>query len=90
MANHPRPFTATFEYDLERLGDYLLVEVTYGCDDGDVYLDSVRYDGQELPTTYAEDNEMLEEAKERLSEDMADAEADYGDYLYDLRRDERD
>lgn len=88
--NRYRPHTFYFDYDLERDGEFLEVEVAYTIDDDDLWLDSVRYDGQELPTTDAEDRELLNHARERVNEDMADAEADYGDYLYDLRREQED
>lgn len=87
MASYARPSTFYFDYELEREDDLLEVEVTYKYDDGDVYIDAVEYKGKDLPTTKAEDDRLLNEAKERLSEDLQDAEADYGDYLYDSRRD---
>ena len=37
-----------------------------------------------------EDRELLQHALERMDDDMADAEASYGDFLCDMERDERD
>lgn len=87
MASYARPSTFYFDYELERDEDILEVEVTYKYDDGDVYIDAVEHNGKELPTTKAEDDRLLNEAKERLDEDIQSAEADYGDYVYDSRRD---
>lgn len=82
-----RPHTFYFDYDLLRGDEYLSVEVAYGVDDDDIYLESVRYNGRELDTTLEEDRELLAYASERVHEDLIDAAADYGDYLYDMRRD---
>jgi hypothetical protein len=87
MASYARSSTFYFDYELERDEDILVVEVTYKYDGGDVYIDAVEHNGKELLTTRAEDDQLLNEAKERLSEDLQDAEADYGDYVYDSRRD---
>ena len=88
--NRYRPHTFYFDYDLERGDECLLVEVSYTIDDDDLCIQSVQYNGAELETSTAEDEELLNEARLRVNEDMADAEADYGDYLYDLRRDQED
>jgi hypothetical protein len=87
MASYARPSTFYFDYELERDEESLEVEVTYKYDDGDIYIDAVEYKGKELLITQAEEDRLLNEAKERLDEDLHDAEADYGDYLYDSRRD---
>lgn len=82
--------TFIFDYELERDDDVIEVEVTYCVDDDDLYLASVRHDGREIVTTPDEDNELLAYACEQVSEDMESAEADYGDYLYDMRRSDED
>ena len=88
MAYNPyASHTFYFDYELERGDEYLDVEVTYAFDGGDVSLESVLHDGKELDTTDAEDRALLAYARERCHEDIADAAADYGDYLRDLRQD---
>jgi hypothetical protein len=82
--------TFYFTYELERGEETLEVEVGYGFEDGDVGLESVLYNGQELETTEAEDMELHCCAVERANDDVMDAEADYGDYLRDMRRDMED
>jgi hypothetical protein len=79
-----------FEYELERDDETLYVEVTYATDGDEVWLESVQYDGGELNTTAEEDARLLAQAKDNVSEDLIDAAASYGDYLYDLRRDQED
>ena len=74
-----------FDYELERNGEYIPVEVTYALDGDDLSLESVLHEGKEIDTTDAEDKALLEYASERVQEDMIDAEADYGDYVNDLR-----
>ena len=85
-----RQHTFYFDYELERGEDILEIEVTYSIDEDDLSLESVRYNGRELETTGDEDREILAYASERVNDDMADAEASYGDYLYDMRRDMED
>jgi len=82
--------TFYFDYELERGEDTLAVEVEYSYDGGDIGLESVLYDGRELTTTEEEDRLLIAHAVERVNEDLIDAEADYGDYLRDLRRDSED
>lgn len=82
--------TFYFDYELERDGDFLEVEVAYSVDDDDLSLESVKHNGREIDTTGDEDRELLCCASERVGEDLIDAEASYGDYLYDLRRDMED
>jgi hypothetical protein len=90
MANHSRPQLFYFDYDLERGDECLPIEVAYCLEDGEVYLDTVEYNGADLPTTAEEDNKLIAQAYERLNEDVANAEADYGDYLSDMRREQED
>lgn len=86
MASYSRPQTFYFDFELEREEDILEVEVAYTYDDGDVYVEAVQHNGKELDTTKAEDDRLLTEAKERVDDDIEGAAADYGDYLYDSRR----
>ena len=74
-----------FDYELERDGEYIPVEVTYALDGDDLSLESVLHEGKEIDTTDAEDKALLEYASERVHEDLMDAEADYGDYVNDIR-----
>ena len=74
-----------FDYELERNGEYIEVEVTYALDGDDLSLESVLHEGKEIDTTEDEDRAMLNYASERVHEDLIDAEADYGDYVNDLR-----
>lgn len=74
-----------FDYELERDGEYIPVEVTYAVDGDDLSLESVQHNHMEIDTTDAEDRAMLNYASERVQEDMIDAEADYGDYVNDIR-----
>ena len=90
MANHYARHTFHFDYDLEREEENMEVEVAYCFEDDEVYLDSVKFDGKEIKTTREEDNELIAHAYECLGEDLASAEADYGDYLYDMRREQED
>ena len=76
-----------FDHTLERDGEFLEVEVAYAVDDDEVMLQSVRHNGVDLETTEAEDRELYDQALDQVSEDMIDAEADYGDYLRDSARD---
>lgn len=82
-----RLHTFYFDYDLERDGKFLEVEVAYTVDDDEVMLVSVRHNGAELETTEAEDRELYDHALDQVSEDMINAQADYGDYLRDSARD---
>lgn len=79
--------TFWFDHILERDGEFLEVEVAYTVDDDELMLESVRYMGAELETTEAEDKELYDYALDQVSEDMINAEADYGDYLRDSARD---
>ena len=74
-----------FDYELERDGEYIEVEVTYAVDGDDLSLESVLHEGKEINTSADEDKALLEYASERVHEDMIDAEADYGDYVNDMR-----
>jgi hypothetical protein len=53
-------------------------------------LESVKHNGVEIDTTEAEDRELYDQALDQVSEDMISAEADYGDYLRDVARDNED
>ena len=90
MANHSRPQLFYFDYDLERDGDTMSIEVGYCFADDEVYLDSVRFSNEEIDTSDAEDKELLAHAYECLGEDLSSAGADYGDYLRDMRRESED
>lgn len=81
---HNRTFT--FEYELERDDECIYVEVVYAASGDEVWLEEVR--GAE--TTPAEDAEILAYAKDRVDEDIADDDAAYGDYVYEMRRDQED
>ena len=88
--NRHGPHTFYFDYDLERGEENLEVEVAYTYEDGEICLDAVKYGGREIATTREEDNELIAHAYEYLGEDLASAEADYGDYLSDMRREQED
>ena len=76
-----------FDHTLERDGEFLEVEVAYAVDDDEVMLESVQHNGVDIETTEAEDRELYDYALDQVSEDMINAEADYGDYLRDSNRD---
>lgn len=80
--------TFYFDYELERGEDILEVEVIYEVEDGDLWIDDVRFEGRSIETTPEEDKLLLELARERASEDMIDAEAAYGDYRYEMSRED--
>lgn len=86
MAQH----SFDFYFDLERDDETFGLEVTYATDGDEVWLESVIYDGGEFPTTAEEDALLLAYAKDHVDEDLIDEAASYGDYLYDLRRDQED
>lgn len=89
----------TFWHTLENEDRVIHVEVTYRvhpyfaatrtnpAEGGDVELESTLVDGNEWTGTAAEEAELYEAAMARSGEDELDAAADYGDYLYDMRRD---
>ena len=79
--------TFYFDYLLARETEDLEIEVAYSVDDDEVVLESVAHNGVEIETTEAEDRELYDHALGRVSEDMIDAQADYGDYLRDSARD---
>jgi hypothetical protein len=79
-----------FDYDLERDGEFLEVAVAYSVDDDEVMLESVSHNGVEIETTEAEDRELYDYALDDAQEALAGAQADYGDYLRDSRRDNED
>ena len=82
-----KPYTLWFDYELERGEETWMVEVTYEVEDGDLQIEDVRYDGRSVETTADEDTAIRDYACERVSEDIDDAEASYGDYRYDTRVD---
>ena len=82
-----RQHTFYFDYLLERETEDLEVEVAYTVDDDEVMLESVQHNGVDIETTEAEDKELYDYALDQVSEDMINAEADYGDYLRDSNRD---
>jgi hypothetical protein len=79
--------TFYFDYLLVRETEDLEIEVGYTVDDDELMLESVKHNGVEIETTEAEDNELYDHALDQVSEDMINAEADYGDYLRDSARD---
>jgi hypothetical protein len=83
-----RPRSLYFDFTLEREEQDLEVEVTYTVDDEDLCIESVKHEGREIDITDAEDKLLLDHASDRAYEDMADADASYGDFLCDLERDE--
>lgn len=88
--NYHGSHTFYFDYDLERDDETITVEVTYEVEDDDLYIESVQYEGREIETTPEEDTLLINYARERVGEDMVDAESGYGDYLYEMRRDAED
>ncbi len=80
--------TFYFDYEIDRGEETIEVEVTYEVEDGDLWIEDVRYEGRSIETTPEEDKVLLEHARERVSEDMIDAEADYGDYRYEMSRED--
>ena len=82
-----RLHTFYFDYDLERDGKFLEVEVAYIVDDDEVMLVSVHHNGVKLETTEAEDRELYDYALGEAEEALIGAQADYGDYLRDSARD---
>lgn len=76
----------TFEYELEREEETHYVEVVYAVCEDDVWLEEVRG----ADTTPEEDDQILAYAKDRADEDIIDDDAAYGDYLYEMRRDQED
>lgn len=83
-------YSFDFYFDLERDDETFSLEVTYATDGDEVWLESVIYDGGEFPTTAEEDALLLAYANEQVDEDLIGYEADRGDYLHDLRRDQED
>lgn len=80
---------ATFEHTITRGDDEFYVEVGYIAVGRDVELDTVTLDGVDFPTTAAEDAEILAACFGRREEDYYDQQAAYGDYLADLRAEDR-
>ena len=85
---------ASFYFTLNRNGEDVDVLVEYEAlkvfGDIDVDILSVTLDGVETETSSTEDNEILGACFDRLDEDwQADQDA-YGDYLYEMRRDNED
>ena len=80
-------YTLHFDYELERGDETWEVEVIYETDGDDLQIEDVRHNGYSVETTDAEDIAIIKYARERVSEDIMDAEAAYGDYRYDTRED---
>lgn len=83
---------ASFYFTITRDDDDLDVlvkyEATKAFGDIDINLTSVTLDGVEIETSEAEDKAMLDACFDRVDEDwQADQDA-YGDYLYEMRRDD--
>jgi len=57
---------------------------------GDVEIEAVEYHGKPFDLTDAEYALVVEAAQARCEDDAADEEADYGDYLHDMRREMED
>lgn len=71
--------------DLDVLVEY---EATKAFGDIDINLTSVTLDGAEIETSEDEDKAMLDACFDRVDEDwQADQDA-YGDYIYEMRRDD--
>tara|TARA_R110000822_G_scaffold44489_9_gene119319 strand:- start:410 stop:694 length:285 start_codon:yes stop_codon:yes gene_type:complete len=80
--------TFLFDYELDRDGDTIEVEVIADIDYGDVSITSVKHNGREIPTSPDEDKELQSHAFDSADEAAADAEADYGDWRADIQREE--
>ena len=84
----------TFYFTLTRADEDLDVAVEYQASrafgDVDIDLLSVTINGVEIETTEAEDKAIIEACFERVNDDFEDHEADYGDYLHDMRREWED
>lgn len=83
---------ASFYFTITRDDDDLDVLVEYEAikafGDIDINLTSVTLNGVEIETSEAEDKAMLDACFDRVDEDwQADQDA-YGDYVYDMRRDD--
>lgn len=95
-----------FTHDIERGEgadfEYFEVEIFYDVtpyyratrtqpeEGGEVEIESVEFRGKPFDLTDAELAEIIEAAQARCGDDAADADADYGDYLYDMRRELED
>lgn len=83
---------ASFYFTITRDDEDLDVLVEYEAikafGDIDINLTSVTLNGVEIETSEAEDNAMLDACFYRVDEDwQADQDA-YGDYVYEMRRDD--
>ena len=83
---------ASFYFTITRDDDDLDVLVEYEAikafGDIDINLTSVTLNGVEIETSEAEDKAMLDACFDRVDEDwQADQDA-YGDYVYEMRRDD--
>lgn len=83
---------ASFYFTITRDDEDLDVLVEYEAikafGDIDINLTSVTLDGVEIETSEAEDKAMLDACFDRVDEDwQADQDA-YGDYVYEMRRDD--
>ena len=57
-------------------------------DDVDIDLTSVTLDGVEIDTTAAQDEALMAACFDRVDDDFEDEAADYGDYRYEMSRED--
>lgn len=67
---------------------------TYACggqpeEGGEIEIEGATFEGVEIPLSKAEVEYLATKAGERSRDDLADAAADYGDYLHDQAKDRR-
>lgn len=83
---------SSFEYTLTRDDKDVDVLVEYQASrafgDVDIDLISVTLDGVEIDTTEEEDRKLIEACFDRVDEDFIAEEDAYGDYRYEMSRDE--
>ena len=83
---------ASFYFTITRDDEDLDVLVEYEAikafGDIDINLTSVTLDGVEIETSEAEDKAMLDACFDRVDEDWQVDQDAYGDYVYEMRRDD--
>ena len=83
---------ASFYFTITRDDEDLDVLVEYEAikafGDIDINLTSVTLDGVEIETSEAEDKDMLDACFDRVDEDWQANQDAYGDYVYEMRRDD--
>jgi len=91
----------TFWAELVRDGEDVEVEVQYTCtpfipathtqpaEGGEIEILNAWIDGDTIDLTDAEESLLIQLAGDRAESDMADDDADRGDYLYEQARDRR-